>query len=317
MHDIDSTRLEAFPGYEREDQQESESYNGEGEEAFEMPMTEAEEEALAAELLGVSSEADLEQFLGGLFRKVKRSLGGAARFLAKNAGPLAGALKGIAGKALPFLGGALGTAIPIPGVGTALGAALGNAASGLLQSETENMEAEEQQFEMAKRYVRLASQAIRNAGRIPPRNPSAAANLALRNAFQRFRGSGGYWQQPTYIRYRKCPPCPPPEPCPACPTCSQPLPAADAPSADSASTQPGVNAPQTPSTTAEAEFGDAGEFQYAGESEANDEFANTQFENADESEGENYETDNEAPSLGAPRSGQWVRRGRKIVLYGL
>src|SRR5215813_13645823 len=103
MHDIDTTRLEASPSYEQEDQHESESYNEEGEQTFEMPITEAEEEALAAESLGVSSEADLEQFLGGLFRKLKKSLGGAAKFLAQNAAPLAGALKGIASKALPFV----------------------------------------------------------------------------------------------------------------------------------------------------------------------------------------------------------------------
>src|SRR5687768_13200453 len=128
MHDIDSTRLEASPdSHEQESHEEFESYESSNaqEESFEVPMTESEEEALAAELLGVSSEEELEQFLGGLFRKVRRHLGGAGKFLAQNSGPLAGALKGIAAKALPFLGGALGTAIPIPGLGTAIGAAAG------------------------------------------------------------------------------------------------------------------------------------------------------------------------------------------------
>ena len=174
MHDIDSTRLETSPDYN--EYLEYQELNGQGEDSFEMPMTEADEEALAAELLGVSNELEMDQFLGGLFRKIKRGLGGAAKFLAQNAGPLSGALKGIAAKALPFLGGALGTAIPIPGVGTALGSALGNAASNMLQSELEQMEFEDQEFELSKRFVRLASQAMRQASRIPPRgNPYSSS----------------------------------------------------------------------------------------------------------------------------------------------
>src|SRR5262249_378539 len=130
MHDIDSTRLESSQEYNTHGEyEESEAYDREGEATFEMPITEAEEEALAAELLGVGSEAEMDQFLVGLFRKIKRGLGGVARFLNKTAGPLTAALKDLAGKALPSLGGALGTAIPIPGVGTALGTAVGQAAT--------------------------------------------------------------------------------------------------------------------------------------------------------------------------------------------
>lgn len=325
MHDIDSTRLEASPEHnELEARQEFESYESSSgqEETFEVPMTESEEEALAAELLGVSNEAELEQFLGGLFRKVKSHLGGAAKFLAQNSGPLAAALKGIAAKALPFLGGALGTAIPIPGLGTAIGAAAGNAASKLLQSEMENMEVEEQEFEMARRYVRLASHAMRRAGRIPPRgNPSAVANFVLRNTFRRFRGRHGF-RRPNYYRYRHnapCPPCPLPEPCPACPTCAQPLPGPDAPSTDT--TPPPTPTPPS-GTTGEFEFEDANEFEVndefenSGEFEANHEFENSdEFENDSQGEGENYENDNEAYSAAAPRRGRWVRRGRRIILY--
>ena len=127
MHDIDNTRLEVAPEYqEYQEYQESDAAQPErleeGEGDLEMPMSEAEEEALAAELLGVSNEAELDQFLGGLFRKISKGIKGAAGFLSRAAGPLAGALKGIARTALPALGTVLGTAIPIPGVGTALGA---------------------------------------------------------------------------------------------------------------------------------------------------------------------------------------------------
>jgi hypothetical protein len=51
------------------------------------------------------------------------------------------------------------------------------------------------------------------------------------------------------------------------------------------------------------------------------EFEDTgEFEDAGQGEGEYYETDNEAPAAPTPnsgRGGRWVRRGRKIVLYGL
>ncbi|HYT59792.1 MAG TPA: hypothetical protein VEL06_06460 [Haliangiales bacterium] len=325
MHDIDSTRLETSQDHnEFEEYQEFESHNGPGE--LEMPMTEAEEEALAAELLGVSSELEMDQFLGGLFRKIKRGLGGAAKFLNQNAGPLAGALKGLAGKALPFLGGALGTAIPIPGVGTALGSALGRAASNLLQSELENLELEEQEFEMARRYVQLASQAMRQAARIPPRaNPAAAINFALRNALQRMRGTGGFRPQPIYVRYRPCAPCPPPEPCPACPACAQPLPAGDSsPPAGNGDSGTAPTGDTGRSASGEFEF-EEGEFEREGEFEGEREFEDTgEFEDAGEHEGEGereyYETDNElfgASGTGGGRGGRWVRRGRKIVLYGL
>jgi hypothetical protein len=316
MHDIDSTRLETSPDYN--EYLEYQELNGQGEDSFEMPMTEAEEEALAAELLGVSSELEMDQFLGGLFRKIKRGLGGAAKFLAQNAGPLSGALKGIAAKALPFLGGALGTAIPIPGIGTALGSALGNAASKMLQSELEQMEFEDQEFEMARRYVQLASQAMRQASRIPPRgNPYRAANFALRNALRRLRRAGQLRPRPVYGGYAPYASYAPPEPCPpcpVCPTCAQALPAADtsqqplpttdtSPQAGAAGGTAASGAGGGEPPSGEFEFEDTGEFEFAGNGQR---------------EGEYYETDNEffaAPGNG--RSGRWVRRGRKVVLYGL
>jgi hypothetical protein len=332
MHDINSTRLETSQGYNTYGEyQESEAYEGEA--GFEMPITETEEEALAAELLSVSSEEEMDQFLGGLFRKIKRGLSGAARFLNQNAGPLAGALKGLAGKALPFVGGALGTAIPIPGVGTALGSALGQAASNFLQSETESLEFDEQETEMARRYVRLASQAIRQASRIPPRgNPYRAANFALRTALRRLRaaGGGGFRPRPMYVGYGPYSPYPvsePCPPCPVCPTCAQVLPTPDTsqqpqqplPTTD---TSPQVGAGGGAATSAAAggeppssefAFEDTGEFGGVGEGEEEGE--------ADgEGESEYYETDNEflaAPGTGAGRSGRWVRRGRKIILHGL
>jgi len=331
MHDIDSTRLEFNPEYEYEYEYEGSGDTRETNETqSEAPMSEAEEEAFAAELLGVSNEMEMDHFLGGLFKKIAGKIGGAAsKFLGKAGGPLAGALKGIAAKALPFLGGALGTAIPIPGVGTALGTALGSAASNLLQSELENLEAEEQEFEAARRFVRLATHAVRHGARRPfTSNPVAAANLALRHTIQRWRRSGGYgrwgrnsgWGSGTYGGWpapgqypagygtpsygapenaggwpsgSQYPPCPPP---PLCPVCNEPsgaTPAGDL----SSSAAPSAPPPAASGAGSEMEFGYSGEAEGEGESY------------------ENYESSS-FPTGDGGRSGRWVRRGRKIILYG-
>lgn len=86
---------------------------------------EEEELQLAMELLEVASEEELEQFLGNVFKSVWKGVKKVGSTIAKVAKPLGGALKAMAKTALPFVGGALGSMIPIPGVGTALGSALG------------------------------------------------------------------------------------------------------------------------------------------------------------------------------------------------
>ncbi|MFB7512189.1 M15 family metallopeptidase [Streptomyces sp. NPDC056144] len=68
------------------------------------PLTEAEENALAAELLGVSDERELEAFLGSFLAPVARRDGG---FLSSSAGAaLGGVLKNVAMTALPGGAGA-------------------------------------------------------------------------------------------------------------------------------------------------------------------------------------------------------------------
>lgn len=121
------------------------------------PFSAEQEMELAMELLAVQSEEELEQFLGKMFKGIWRGI----RKVAK---PLGGVLKGIAKKALPFVGGALGSMIPIPGVGTALGSALGGALSKALEMEMENMPGIDREFEMARRFVRIAGSAAQAAG---------------------------------------------------------------------------------------------------------------------------------------------------------
>jgi hypothetical protein len=128
--------------------------------AMEAPFSEQEEAELAMELLSVTSEAELDQFIGKAFKKVWSGI-------KKVAKPLGGALKGIAKTALPMVGGALGSFIPIPGVGTALGSALGGAISKALEVELNEMgelAQEERDFEMARRVVRIAGTAASLAG---------------------------------------------------------------------------------------------------------------------------------------------------------
>lgn len=148
---------------------------------LESPLAEVEEMELATELLAISNEEELDQFLGKLFKRVGRGL----RKFGRVVRPLGGLLKGIAKKALPFVGGALGSFIPIPGVGTAVGSALGSAASKLLEVDLEGMEAEDQEFELARRFVRMASAAAAQAAATPADiDPKAAAIRAVKAAAQ-------------------------------------------------------------------------------------------------------------------------------------
>ena len=82
---------------------ESESYESE---SYESDEFESEMEA-AAELLEVTSEEELEQFLGSLIKKAASTVGKVVRSPVGQA--LGGALKGIARRALPMVGGAVGS----------------------------------------------------------------------------------------------------------------------------------------------------------------------------------------------------------------
>lgn len=143
-------------------------------------FNEEQEMALAAELLEVANEQQLEQFLGGLIGMAGKALGGLVK------GPigktLGGALKGIAKKALPIAGGALGTFFGGP-VGTALGSSLGSMAGQALGLELEGLSAEDREFATARQFVRLAGDAVRNALEAPPgADPDAVAQHAVHDA---------------------------------------------------------------------------------------------------------------------------------------
>jgi hypothetical protein len=134
------------------------------------------EAELVNEFLEITTEAELEEFLGKLARSVVK---GASSFIKSPVGKaLGGVLKTVAKRALPAVGGALGSMV-LPGVGTAIGSKLGSLAGGLLEAEEAEMMTEgEAEYEAAQRYVRFARSAYRSAARAPRDLPPLAAARA-------------------------------------------------------------------------------------------------------------------------------------------
>jgi hypothetical protein len=152
-------------------------------------FSEAEENELAMELLSVSNEAELDQFLGKVFSSAWKGIRKVGSAVAKVAQPLAGALRGVAKAALPLVGGALGSFIPIPGVGTLVGSALGGMLSKALELEFEGVEREQQAFERAVRFVRIAASAAQHVAQdaalaAPGQDPGPVVRAALERALR-------------------------------------------------------------------------------------------------------------------------------------
>lgn len=127
-------------------------------------FSEAEEMELAAELLEIGSEQELEQFLGSLISKAGKAIGGLIKSPVGQA--IGGVLKGAAKVALPIAGGALGTFLGGP-IGTSIGSSLGSMAGQALGLELEGLSAEDREFEAARQFVRFASETVKNAVQAP------------------------------------------------------------------------------------------------------------------------------------------------------
>jgi len=150
------------------------------------PLSEAQEIELASELLEISNEQELEQFLGNVFKSVARGVGGLIKSPVGRA--LGGILKNVAKRALPVVGGALGSMVA-PGIGTALGSKLGSMASGLFEVELESMPQEQAEFEVARRLVGLAATSAAHAARAQPRpgiSPRTVARAAVATAARQY-----------------------------------------------------------------------------------------------------------------------------------
>ena len=195
MHDIDRTQREweqyETTGYELA-QESGGSYG-------ELPMHETSEMELAAELLEITNEGELEEFLGKVFRTVGNTIGTFARTDTGRA--LLGTLRDAARKAVPTIGGAIGNWIA-PGRGGAMGSQLAQQAGALLGLELEGLSPPDQEFEVARQFVRFAGNAYANAATASPGAPPAvAAQQALAAAAQRY-APGLIRSEGEFDRYR-------------------------------------------------------------------------------------------------------------------
>lgn len=171
--------FEFNPEYLGETGAQGESFETYGEMSGE--LNETFEMELAHELLEVSNEMELNQFLGSLVKKVGGAVSGFAKSsIGKNIG---NALKAVVKRSLPMVGGALGTFVGGP-LGTAVGSKLGSMAGNLFELELEGLSPEDQEFETARAFVRFANSAVQRgaaAAQNPRRNvpPPVAARKAL------------------------------------------------------------------------------------------------------------------------------------------
>lgn len=186
MHDIDRTQMEytsELPGFQSE-QFEYGEQEWAGETYGETVLTEADEIQLASELLGVTSEAELDQFLGSLIKKVGSVAGKIIRSPIGQA--VGGVLKGVAKKALPLAGGAIGGYFGGP-LGAKIGSGLASAAGSALGLEAEALEQEDREFEGAKQFVRVAADTVKRAAAAPAAaDPRAVAQAAAVAAAKKF-----------------------------------------------------------------------------------------------------------------------------------
>src|SRR5262249_16242875 len=114
-----------------------------------------------------------------LIKKAGSAIGGLIKGPVGQA--LGGALKGVAKQVLPMAGQALGGAIGGP-VGSQIG---GGRASAPRRTCGLGVGAGAQEFEAAKTFVKIATDAVRNAASAPPgANPQAVAQAAVAQAAQ-------------------------------------------------------------------------------------------------------------------------------------
>jgi hypothetical protein len=179
MHDIDRTQLEFAQeaGPYRNDEFEFEMMSNE--------MSESEELEFAHELLSVSNEQELEQFLGDFLKKAVGAVGQIARSPVGQA--FGGVLKSVAKRALPMAGQALGGMIGGP-LGAKIGGGLANAAGNALGLELEFGESEELEVRGARQFVKIANQVAKQTASATAAgaNPRAAAQAAVVSATRQY-----------------------------------------------------------------------------------------------------------------------------------
>lgn len=187
MHDLDRTLRTYEPefgetDYESVDEIYEEVWGGmQGEASY----SDHELNDLAAELLTISDEGELDEF----FKKLLSRAGSFAKKLA----PM---IKPLAKKFLPIAGRAVGTFFGGP-IGATVGGKLGSLATNLFEVDMEGLEPQEAEMEVARGIVKLATTAANQAAAAPPTaDPNQVARAALTAAAQQhapglLRGRGG------------------------------------------------------------------------------------------------------------------------------
>ena len=181
MHDIDRVRLET---------QSETGFFGSGAfeaEQFEFPQAETgevfgetEQMELASEFLEITNEAELDRFLGTLIRRAGQAVGRIVRSPEGRA--IGGILK--APRSKSCLQSAPTSARYFGGEkGVRFGEQIASAASQAFGLELEGLSAEDREFEVARRYVNFAGDAVKNLALAPPSSdPRTAANAAVVSA---------------------------------------------------------------------------------------------------------------------------------------
>lgn len=191
MHDLDRTQLE-FEEPEFEDEHRRRPCGcRHGQHVF----NESEEMELASELLEVTDEAEMDQFLGKLIKGAVKKVG---RFLKSPVGhALFGVLKGAVKQVFPVAGPVLDVVGKAISPGKTNGQSNGGSAPAapaepapeageLFGMELEGLSAEDQQFEIARRFVRLGADAANEAASAPDNvPPPAAARIGFARAAAR------------------------------------------------------------------------------------------------------------------------------------
>jgi hypothetical protein len=176
MHDIGRTQLESSNEY-GEFQSEQFEFPGEVQEVF----NEGEQMELAAELLEVRDEQELNQFLGNLIRKASGLLGKAVNSpLGQSLGGiLKSSAKNAALQAVPVISNAIGGRVGGK-LGSSIAQGLTSFGTSMLNQEYEALNQEDREFEGARQFVQLAANTVRNAVSAPPgADPRSIARAAI------------------------------------------------------------------------------------------------------------------------------------------
>jgi hypothetical protein len=119
---------------------------------------------LASELLEVASEQELDRFIGNLISRAGQAVGGFIR--SPEAKAIGGVLKGAAKQVLPVVGTNVGQYFGGDrgaGIGQNIASAVGN----LFGLELEGLSNEDREYEVARRFVNYAAEAVKNLAMSP------------------------------------------------------------------------------------------------------------------------------------------------------